>query len=29
VFFGETAKNSEKWIIFGYLDAFLWVDSQK
>lgn len=29
VFFGETAKNSEKWIIFGYLDAFLWPDSQK
>jgi hypothetical protein len=29
VFFVETAKNSEKWIIFGYLDAFLWPDSQK
>jgi hypothetical protein len=29
VFFEKTATISEKWIIFGYLDAFLWADSQK
>lgn len=29
VFFEKTAMISEKWIIFGYLDTFLWTDSQK
>jgi hypothetical protein len=29
VFFEKTAMISEKWIIFGYMSAFLWSDSQK